>query len=545
MVDKIKNLFRQHYPVVFPLLLSVIVLWRSYRIPGLSSDAITYFQISRNILYAGKLGWEALWATPLHSMIIAAVSYFTGINDLLTVSSLVSPLSAFLLVLTVYSLAVQIFDRRTALLAATITAMFPHLISIAYSAEPEVTYTLFLTLSLAIFTAAIKRSSLLLACAAGVSFSFAYLSRSEGFLVMILLFMVLSVIQGRRFYSSIVFRLCVVSTMVFFLVSSPYLVFLKKHYGTFVLSPKASYVMIWMKAATYHDHDVSEAENVELWGLNGEGKLRWQEPKGIDDLFSYLMSHPGKSLSVYLDNLSHEIPGRIPNNSGMEHFPQLFPVYLSLVALFALFGKWGQFAREKKAILLAPMLIFLVLPVFTTGWWKYLVPYLPLMLVMAAQGIFSLSTFVAGKINEGEREKIACLLVIVAAALLGARFYLSMHQRNMPKNEDVVMRLQAAEAGKELGGLARERFGPGRNFMAPWSKFVYYLDGFWTPTPLGSDEELLRYAKEHEVDYQVKEATSVAEIQNLYKQGAPAGFEVVGILRSTRFNYALGFYRLR
>jgi len=61
----------------------------------------------------------------------------------LTVASLVSPLLAFLLVPTVYSLAVQIFDRRAALLAAIFTAIFPHLISISYSAEPEITYTLF------------------------------------------------------------------------------------------------------------------------------------------------------------------------------------------------------------------------------------------------------------------------------------------------------------------------------------------------------------------------------------------------------------------
>jgi 4-amino-4-deoxy-L-arabinose transferase-like glycosyltransferase len=549
MINRLKTSIGRHYPVVFPLLLSIIVLWRSYRIPGLSGDAITYFQISRNILFAGKLGWEALWATPLHSVIIAATSYLTGIHDLLTVVSLVSPLHAFLLVLAVYSLAVQIFDRRTALLAATLTAIFPHLLSIAYSAEPEITYTLFLMLALSCFCAAIRRSSLILAGAAGVAFSLAYLSRSEGFLVMALLFIAISVIQGKRFYLSSVFRLCVVSTVLFFLVSSPYLLFLKQHYGTFVISPKSSYVMIWMKAAIYHDHNISEAMNPELWGLNSAGKLRWQEPKGIGDLFSYLMSHPGKSLSVYLTNLSQELPGRVSNNSGMEHFPQLFPIYLSLAALFTVFRQWGPFSREKKAILLAPLLIFLVLPIFTGGWWKYLVPYLPLILIMAAHGICSLAALAATKINAKKQEKVAGMLVMIVAALVVIRFYLAFHpinvQKSAPVTTDILLRRQAAEACKDLGILARQRFGPGRNYLAPWSKFVYYLDGFWTPKPLGTDTELLTYAKTHEVDYLVNEALSQEEIQKLYNQAPPPGFEVVGILRSSRADYALAFYRLQ
>lgn len=46
------------------------------------------------------------------------------------------------------------------------------------------------------------------------------------------------------------------------------------------------------------------------------------------------------------------------------------------------------------------------------------------------------------------------------------------------------------------------------------------------------------------VDYLVKEAHSVEEIQSLYNQGTSPGFEVIGILRSLRFNYALAFYKV-
>ncbi len=549
MVDRLKEAIKLHYPVVFPLLLSAIVLWRSYRIPGLTADSITYFQISRNILYAGKLGWEALWATPFHSIIIAVVAYLSGIHDLLTVASLVSPLLAFLLVPTVYSLAVQIFDRRCALLAAALVAIFPHLNSIAYSAEPEVTYTFFLLLALTICTAAVKRNSLLLSAITGITFSLAYLSRSEGFVVMSLLFTVLTAVQGVRFYRSSVFKLCIIATIMFFIVSSPYLFFLKQHYGAFVISPKASYVLTWMKNAVYRDSDISERDNVELWGLNHQGKLRWQEPKGMKDLLSYLLSQPAKSLSVYLTNLSHEIPGRIPNNSGMEYFPQLFPVYLSLAALVSLFGRWQPFAREKRAILLAPLLIFFVLPIFTDGWWKYLVPYLPLMLIMAAQGIFMLAALMADKVSSTGKKPVAGAIVVVVAAIIGVRFYLSFHpldrQEGKRASKDIVRRAQNAEVCKDLGVLAYQRLGAGNNYLANWSKLVYHLDGIWTAMPLATGEELHKYALANKVDYLVIEAHSPEEIKTLIEQVDPVGFKLEGILKSVAYIYAIGFYRVQ
>ena len=120
-------------------------------------------------------------------------------------------------------------------------------------------------------------------------------------------------VQGRRFYRSAVFKYCLLATLVFVMTASPYLLFLHKHYGSWVISPKSTYVMIWMKSRIYHDNDKGEMGNDELWGLTPDGnKLRWQEPKGISDLVGYLMSHPGKSLSVYLHNLGHGGAGENP-----------------------------------------------------------------------------------------------------------------------------------------------------------------------------------------------------------------------------------------
>jgi hypothetical protein len=332
---------------------------------------------------------------------------------------------------------------------------------------------------------------------------------------------------------------------MFFIVSLPYLLFLKQHYGAFVISPKTSYVLTWMKGAIYHDHDVNEVENPELWGLNSEGKLRWQEPKGAGDLVAYLMSDHGKRLSVYLSNLSRVIPGRIPNNSGMEHFPQLFPVYLSLAALFAVFKQWPPPGRENRALLLAPLLILLILPVFTGSWWKYLVPYLPLVLILAAWGIVSLAGLAAGKINTGSKEKIAAILTAATVVIISSRFFLAFHpdifHKKTAPSEISRSRAYSSEVCKDLGLLAYREFGPGKNYMAPWNKYVYYLDGLWTAIPIGTYAELHNYALAHGVDYMVREAP---DTQYLYYSGLTPGFELVKIIKSDKYDYVLGFYRV-
>lgn len=536
--------------VLFPALLALAVIRGNYHQPGITADGVTYLQIARNILLGTGLGWQALWAPPLHSILIAAVSYVTGVRDLLAVAGIVSPAMFFCLVLAVYFLALEVFDLRTALVAAFFTALSPHLLFIAFNPEAEITYTFFLTLSLLLAVRTVTRGSIVVAIATGISFALAWMARSEGFVVMAFVFACATAVQGRRFYRSTVFKSCLVATLFFVLTASPYLFFLKQHYGAWVISPKSTYVMIWMKSRIYHDNDKGEMGNDELWGLTPDGKkLRWQDPKGITDLVGYLMSHPGKSLSVYLYNLGLEVPGRIPNNSGMERYPQLYPVYFALAALLAVFVPWGSWAREKRGALLSPLLILLVLPVFTEGWWKYMIPYLPVVIILAARGFSAAAEIVAGKISSRRAEGLGAGLLALTAVIIGARFILAVHPVSLgpsappaAPSADIAMRRSLAEEARKAGQWGAERFGPGKNYMVPWSKIVYYLDGLWTAWPVADYPQLLDYARRNEADYLVVEM--VGEGSMAEPEKPPYGLELAGLYRSDSSPYAAAFYRL-
>lgn len=534
---------------LLPASLALLVIWYHYRIPGVSADGVTYLQIARNILMGKGLGWQALWVPPLHSILIAGASLLAGLPDLLNAAGLVSPLMFFGLVMAVYYLALELFDLRSALVAAFFTALFPHLHFIAFSAEAEITYTFLLTLALLFFARSVLRSSRAYAIAAGVTFSLAWMARSEGFLIMAFVFACATALQGRAFHRSKVFRYCLLGTLFFMLVSAPYLLFLHKHYGSWVISPKSSYVLIWMKSRIYHDNDKGEMGNDELWGLTPDGaKLRWQEPKGLTDLAQYLMSHPRHSISVYLHNLGLELPGRIPNNSGMERYPQPYPVYLVLSAMLALFLPWGAFPREKRVILLAPLLILLVLPLFTEGWWKYMIPYLPVVILMAAKGFSGGTAMVAERLSPRRAALWGGGLLSVVAIVIGGRFLFALHPFSLrapaaaaAPSADISTRILLAEEARKAGQWGVQQFGPGKNYMASWSKIIYYLEGQWTALPVADLPELLRYARRNEVDYIVVETAGAASAATI---AAPEGTELAGVYRSSVSPYAAVFFRL-
>ncbi len=535
----------KRFAVLIPLAYFAILMCSQYRVPAITSDGHTYLQIARNIHYGIGLGWQALWVPPLHSILIALVAWLPGTHDLQGAAGIVSLMMGMLFTVSLYFLSAAIFNQKVGVITTIVVLSFPHIPNLIFSIEPEITYTAFLLTSLALLLAAIRRNSFAFAILAGISFSLTYLSRSEGFLVMVMTLFVLCAIQGFRFYRTSLARLCLTVMVMFFITSSPYLYFLKKHYGAFVISPKATYVLIWMKSQVYHDNDKGEISNDELWGLTSEGKLKWQQASGIRDLVNFLMSHPSKSLSVYLHNLSMELPGRIPNSSGTLHFPQVYPVYIVLLALLAALLRWNEASVLKKTVLFAPLLILLVLPIFTEGWCKYLLPYASLLFIAAGGGLF----LTAEKLMthfDNPRLRNTVYLVPFGMSAIAAVYFLSvlLQQPTVLKNKDSIARGNDYEYTRNAALMARQLFGPGRNYMVQWNKMIYYLDGLWTPMPITSHSRMLEFARRNKVDYVIGEYDGLAVTDKQLVDGVPSGLQLIGVYRSEDLEYCAVYYKL-
>ena len=542
---------------LLPLILSSLVMWRFSHPLGVTADGHTYLQIARNIQMGIGLGWQALWATPLPPIIIAGVDRLLGIHDLLRTAGLIAPVMGVLLTAAVYYLAVGLLGRTIALTAALATAVTPHFLWITFSTEPEIYYTVFLVTALGLLCRAVLRDSLPYACGAGCAFCCAYLSRSEGFLIMAITATALLVSQGRRVLHTFMPRIVATMLVVFFLAASPYLLFLKHNYGTFVISPKATYVFIWMKSRIYHDNDKGEQGNDDLWGLTPDGRLKWQVPSGIGELAGYLLQDPAKSARVYLHNLALELPGKIPNNSGALHFPNVFPVYLALLALFSLFVPWGDGSARKKITIAAPFLILLILPVFTEGWWKYLVPYAPLLTILAAAGMIFGVEGANRRWLKGDRRIGTAVIVLCTLGIM--TYYLDRYGDGLvakllapkpatadkpapPVDASRNARLQYTEDARKSGQWAAAHYGAGKNYMVPWNKMIYYLDGLWTALPVASLAEIHDYAVRNRVDLLVFEVWEPA-VSDLELTSAVPGFALDSVYHSDSSTYRVAFYR--
>lgn len=545
----------------------------------ITADGVTYVHIAKNIVLDGSPGWQATWAAPFFSVLMAVLYPLTG--NFAVAGMVVSKIMTILLPLAAYLLAKEIFTPRIGIFAAVLTAFHPHFTFISGTIEPEVTYTTLQVFSLWAIWRAFKSSevqkfrsseaeetlptSQLLNLSAsshrltshvsrygwailgGILASLAYQTRSEGLLIFVFAMAGLIIIAFvQKFRSSEVQKLhltfhvlrLTVIVVAFTLTSLPYLLLLKGTYGKVVLSPKSAYVQIWMKWRIYHDNNLGEQGNPELWGLSKSGKLMWQEPKGAGDLINYLMSHPEKSLRVYLQNFSQQIPGRIGNNSGQWLYPQVYPWYFAIPALFWITVSLRRRTDWDKTIfLLSPFAILFILPVFTGGWWKYLLPYSPFLIILAVAG----ADYLSGKFRWKYLLSVFTIVVAVYSLWAVKASLLLKHG-----NVNIMTRIAMAEEQKKAGEWAQKRFKGTPNYMIQWSKLAYYLNGRWTAMPVADYNGMVWYAKKNKADYLVFETSGRGESEEIVRiMGNTPDLKVADIYESQGISYGIVFLELK
>lgn len=530
-----------HTPFLLFLTISFIYVFYPFHYEEgmISADAVFDAQIARNILLGDGLGWQATLQPPFHAILTTILYPLT--DNILVSGTLVSKLMWWLLPIPVYLLAKDIFGVRAALISATLVFFHPHFAFSSGMMEPTVTYPTLLLLGVSFAWLAFSKRSFFYSILGGLFFSFSFLSRSEGLLIFLFSFacMVLIFIKeltDKRDIRKIL--ILVVLLTSFILASLPYILFLKDTYGKLVLSPKSTYVQIWMKWRIYHDNDLGEQGNPDLWGLSKNGKLMWQEPKGIGDLVQYLMSQPEKSLRVYLENFSRQIPGRIPNNSGQWLYPQVYPWYFVIPALFwIVVSLAGREKREETLFLLSPFAILLVLPVFSDGWWKYLLPYSPFLIILAVAGISNLCE------RFHWRHLLPTFAVVIAIYSLWTVKASPLVKHG---NRDIMMRISTAQEQKKAGEWAQKRFNGIPNYMTQWSKLAYYLDGRWTAMPVTDYNGMVWYARKNRVDYLVFETSGRGESEEIVRvmRNTP-DLEVADVYESPTMSYGAVFLRLK
>jgi 4-amino-4-deoxy-L-arabinose transferase-like glycosyltransferase len=212
---------------------------------------------------------------PLFPFLISGVSFVTG--DYVRAVRLVSLVMGALLPLPVFGIALRLFGRRTALVAAALTILYPLLINMSVALLVEGPYPTLLLSSVYLVLCALKRPSTGTWCGVGGAFGLAYLMRPEAvvpFLIAVLF--ALTVTKDRL---AIKCKRAGVAVAMFAVLALPEVIFIYKSTGKVLLDGKSAIVFALdsrilaaqgdpradYKLAAAPLDEPSSAPNVESW----------------------------------------------------------------------------------------------------------------------------------------------------------------------------------------------------------------------------------------------------------------------------------------
>ena len=202
----------------------------------ISADGISYVSIAKEFM-AGRGLASAAHYPPFYPILLGLAT--TVGNSFETAGLAVSVIMGSLLVVPVYLLGMEFFDRRVGFVAAVLSITWPTLRYWSTAVMSQSTYITLLLLGVYYLWQAYKKSALLPAVLAGIFFACANLTRSEGVLVLVAAVSVLIVgnFVNRLSPGKLLYLLLTVG--VFFLVCSPYLVMLHELTGKWQLTGKS------------------------------------------------------------------------------------------------------------------------------------------------------------------------------------------------------------------------------------------------------------------------------------------------------------------
>jgi 4-amino-4-deoxy-L-arabinose transferase-like glycosyltransferase len=318
------------------------------------------------------------WFYPL---VIALVTLVTRNTELAT--RIVSLLSGTSLVLSSYFLAVRLYDRRTAKMAATLFAVFPLLIAFSVSGYSEALYISILMPALYWSTRCLEPDAKKPWLWAGILFGCGFLTRTEALVLpfLVVLLMVVSVWLKRISFSQ-AWRFSVKLVLVFGLFVAPYALLFKIYTGHFALEGKnrLNYTIGLRVLSGMKPGEAARGvdQNLESVGpqLDDWRYLRYSPyPMGLPDLGHYFLRMAWHNK----DSLYYELLPSLPFGSLM----------VWLLAFLGLFAEGWDARRLLGELLLMIVLayIFVVLLAAHMQMTRYELPILPFALFWAARGI--------------------------------------------------------------------------------------------------------------------------------------------------------------
>lgn len=317
----------------------------------ITPDGVMYAGLARE-LAAGRFGegLSTYWP-PLYPSLVAAASLVVA--DVELAGRLVSAVAGALVVLPVYRLALDSYGRDAARLSCALAALHPLLVYYSTLVLTESVYTLLFACGVAAGWSAVSEVSARKFMAAGALFGACYLLKPEaaGFVLLLVAFVTAARVFSGRKASPKDSLLGACGTVAGFLVvASPYLLYLRRETGGWILSGKVA---------------------GHLW----QGSRRAGE---VAPQVSGLVPDATTAVVQLTKALRYEY----------ELLNLLFPTAFVVAAALGLFAsRWTRTRARREAYLLLFVAATLAGYAVTLPNIRFLVPLTPLVICWTAQGV--------------------------------------------------------------------------------------------------------------------------------------------------------------
>ena len=501
-------------PLFLTFLLALLV--RTFLLQGTRvvwGDEPFYLWLGRNLLTGRGFsftGHPDVHHAPLFPGLAGLVYLVTG--DLALASEILYAVLGSLLVLPIYAIGREIYDRRVGLAAASLVAVFPALTAgiLHWGTMTEATYMLFAYLGLWAGAVALRpvfrrqsqpemdrRAPLWAYPLSGVCFGLAYLTRPEAigyFAVGGLLFVFLRALR-RKLLSGRFWLGMLLYVLAFGLCFAPYAYYVRMSTGSWMVSEKVGVTYLTCLGLVRGD---TAAFDRATWGLDSTGlETFFFSPESYDvSMLDLILADPRSFLGLLYMNAIGFVKVLIDRT--------LFPyLLLPLVALGLFRDGWTRERTFKELYLMGsfvPVLGFLMFFIQA----RYLVPVIPTLILWTALGIVSLSEWVVGTVvayrspaTDGQhaywhmpggwRKAIeATLVVILMAGLLATYPAVLDEVRNVGSFRPV---------HRTMGELLGEKLSPDVVVMSRYPAIAFHAGTAWVPTPNASWPAILEYAE--------------------------------------------------
>jgi 4-amino-4-deoxy-L-arabinose transferase-like glycosyltransferase len=457
---------------------------------------------------------------PLFPMLAGLLYWFT--HDLELASDILFVVLGGLLVLPVYGLGAEVYDRRVGLAAATLAAVWPGL-SVAvlnWGSLTEPAYLLFVATGLYLGLVALRGrwdcfrrpveslepgARWWVYALAGLSIGLAYLTRPEAVIYVAIIglaILVVNLIQG-RWRTIALWRDLSLLALGFGLAFVPYAIYLRVQTGAWMVSEKVGVAYLTGIGLAHGD---TAAFDRSTWGLDSTG---------LETFFFSSESYTISMLHLVLGDLGLFV--RIVYLNAMRFVRvlidwSLLPAIVLPLVILGLFDRgWSRERTIKELYLLltwVPVLSFLLFFIQA----RYLVAAMPVAILWVARGALKLGDWLVGTATElrtppaasgterplrylGSRGRatLEWLPVVLAGfLLLGAQDRVRQEVNSVGS---------VSPTHRVVGEMLADQTPADAVVMCRYPAIAFHADRRWTPTPNASWDQVLNYARHKGVDY--------------------------------------------